>query len=102
MNLGVVLTTVNNITLNNNVIVDFKLRDMSALDMYVDPASGLAICGLTEGDVCKDLTVTNNIIAGALMIGVATPGYDCNSKNDKSFKNNVVHSVRGVGVAVFP
>jgi hypothetical protein len=68
----------------------------------VDPRAGMAICGFITSDVCSDITVTNNLIAGTSFYGVAAPGHDCNDAADSTFKNNVIHSVDGVGVTFFP
>lgn len=44
----------------------------------------------------------NNIAAGAPYAGFVVPGHDCGDYESDTFKNNVAHSIDGVGAAVFP
>jgi len=46
--------------------------------------------------------VTDNIVGGAFYGGIIARGHDCGDYSDQSFKNNVAHSVDGVGGGVYP
>lgn len=67
-------------------------REINALDKYVDPRAGFAICGINYGDKCEDLTIVNNIVAGAVYTGFASPVNSCGVYGN-TFRNNIAHSV---------
>lgn len=101
INFGTNINTCDNITFDSNLIVFVHKRNFTANHLN-DPRAGLAICGFLSSDVCTDITVTNNIIAGTTFYGVAARGHDCDDSSDSSFKNNVIHSISGTGAAIFP
>ncbi len=101
VNFGTNINTCDNITFDSNAIINIYQRNFTAANLN-DPRAGLAICGWLTNDVCSDITVTNNIIAGTTFYGVAARGHDCGDTSDTSFKNNVIHSVSGTGVTFFP
>lgn len=44
--------------------------------------------------MCRDLKITNNIVAGARWLGISAFGHECGKADTQvSFRNNVVHSV---------
>jgi hypothetical protein len=100
--MGVVVDMSKNVTFDGNLISSIKPRMVLVADMFMDPMCGAAICAYVPNSKCTNVNFINNIVAGANMIGIAVPGRNCNDKTDKHLSNNVVHSVEGVGVAIFP
>jgi hypothetical protein len=63
--IGVNIQTSNNITLDGNAVVHIIPRTLYHFDKFVDPNAAFIICGFNFPDYCKDLTIINNIAAGA-------------------------------------
>jgi len=84
-----------------NFIGHIHARNFEA-EHLKEPLSGLGICGFTVGDMCYNLKIQDNIVAGAEFYGFASPGHNCDNSSDDTFKNNVAHSIRGYGAAIFP
>jgi hypothetical protein len=62
-----------------------------------------AICSLPDTGNCEEVKVTNSIASGCPYSGFVAPGHTCGeAETQDSFKNNIAHSVDGVGVIVFP
>lgn len=70
--------------------------------MVVDPNGGLIVCGYFEGDICNNLEITNNLVIATYFTGYVAPGHNCGDYTDKTFKNNVAHSIYGTGAIIFP
>mmetsp|Transcript_29264 Transcript_29264/g.28396 ORF Transcript_29264/g.28396 Transcript_29264/m.28396 type:complete len:151 (-) Transcript_29264:1155-1607(-) len=87
--------------MDGNLIINVHARNFEAENLE-DQLSAVAICGYTQGDYCSDLHIVNNIMAGSVMYGAAAPGHLCDDDDDYTFANNVVHSVFGWGIAIFP
>ena len=101
--IGVHLDFVTNVTLTNNFIMDVMPRKFGAGDGLVDKEACVAVCSYhTDGSACRDLTVTNNIAAGCKFAGFIAPGHDCDDNNSIRFRDNISHSNKGVGAAVYP
>jgi hypothetical protein len=94
--------TSDNITLDGNVLFNVQPRGISALDNYVDPNGGMIICGYNYPDRCSNIKVINNLVMGVKYAGIGTMGRSCDNTNDLAFKNNVVHSVQGMGAIIYP
>ena len=63
----------------------------------------MALCSyLTNGSTCIDIEVTNNVAAGCFFAGFIAPGYDCDESDSVRFKDNIAHSVDGIGAAIYP
>jgi hypothetical protein len=48
---------------------------------------------MRDNDVCTDIFVINNIVAGVEQAAYIANGHDCGAVNDKSFRNNTAHSI---------
>ena len=71
---------------------------MDAGTMLVDIEAGFAICSKKENDRCSDISVVNNIAAGAAYAGFVVPAHDCGDTAQKVFRDNVAHSTNGEGL----
>lgn len=49
----------------------------------------------SEADICRDITVINNIVAGSHWTGYTALGHECGVYTATTFKNNVAHSING-------
>jgi hypothetical protein len=74
--------------------------------MILDKMGGVAICSQVEGNSCRDIHVTNNIVAGAAYAGFVAMGHECGDYSGDSFKDNVAHSIAGrkggAGAIIYP
>lgn len=66
----------------------------------------MAVCSYLKQDLCSDIFIQNNIVAGADYAGFIAPAHDCGDYDQKYFINNVAHSARakqlsGVGGVFF-
>lgn len=63
------------------------------------------MCTLFGKTDCKDMTIRNNWVAGAVWAGITMPGHKCGGSNEK-LRNNTAHSVKfeifGAGIIVYP
>ena len=99
---GVHLDNVRNVTLTNSFVGDVQPRRFNSQNL-VDKEACVAICSyMSNGSPCHDLTITNNIAAGCKFAGYIAPGHDCGDANSNRFRNNVAHSAKGAGAAVYP
>lgn len=93
--LGVVMDSVRNITFDNNVIAHVIARTtFEGLDKSLDKKAGVAVCSYRETK-CSDLSITNNLVAGAEYAGFIVPGHTCGDTNQKVFRDNIAHSIFG-------
>lgn len=102
--IGVRTDFVRNFTLTDSYIADVMPRKFGAGDGLVDKEACVSMCAY-HGDgnsPCIDVTVTNNIAAGCKFAGFIAPGYDCDKKDDFRFRDNISHSNKGVGAAIYP
>lgn len=76
-------------------------RSILALNNFNDPKVGISVCAFNYGDKCKNVKVLNNIVAGTDFAGFATYGHNCGNY-DNTFKNNIAHSINGIGAIIFP
>jgi len=76
------------------MIVNVHRRNFEA-EMLNDPMAAMAVCAYMEGDLCPNMQITNNIIAGGEFYGIIVMGHTCDDDNDYTFKDNVVHSIAG-------
>lgn len=93
--IGMGIMTVQNLTLHNNFVGYIYERDLGALEKFVDRRAGITVCALLENDKCKDLKITNNIVAGAGYGGFVVPAHDCGDTAQTQFRDNIAHSVDG-------
>lgn len=100
--IGANIMTSNNITIDSNILFNFPIRSTISMDESVDPSCALAVCTYNWPDYCSGVSATNNILAGAIYVGIAAIARKCGDTSDLSFKNNVAHSIRGTGAIVAP
>jgi parallel beta-helix repeat protein len=99
--MGISLTSSDNITIDGNIVMDVSERSVIALDKAVDIVGGILGCAYTEGDLCQDISIVNNIVAGVYFVGLAGYGHTCDKYTSKNFRNNTAHSIDGVGHIIF-
>jgi len=104
-----VVSTSRNITLDGNVAISTvpREKDYDKTTMAVDLEAAFAICSVKNGDRCSDISIVNNIAAGATYAGFVVPAHDCGDTNQKLFRDNIAHSVwgkprLGLGAFIFP
>jgi len=104
--LGIVIGSSHNITLDGNVVGHIVQRStLEALDMVVDVEGGIISCTMySEEEKCKDITIENNIVAGAFWVGYNVYGHECGGTPKNT--GNVAHSINsnrgGVGFMIVP
>ena len=101
VNMGVVISTATNVTLDGVIVMMVHPRNFTAWHM-LDKKAGMAICGFILNDVCTDVNVINSLVAGTDFYGFAAPGHNCGDNLDRSFYNNTAHSINGQAFAIFP
>jgi len=100
--IGVVASTVYDFTFEHNYIVGIWIRYFSSMDKALDLKAGMMVCSFVENDVCYDLQVNDNVVAGADFTGFMAPGHTCGEYSNTTFKNNLAHSIPGIGAIIFP
>jgi hypothetical protein len=107
---GINLSGVRNITVDGNVVALVKAH-INTFSMVIDEGVkliGIATCTLfnEKGDKCYDITMTNNIVAGAYWAGYSAYGHECGVYTSNTFKNNIAHSINraqgGIGAIIIP
>lgn len=71
------------------------------MDGGVEPGGGVLACALVDGDPCSDLSLINNIVAGATYTCYSVPAHDCDDKYTSVFNNNIAHSTDKTGAIMF-
>ena len=87
--------------MDGNAIVDLDRRYLVEIGEFVDKVGGFVICSYDEGEICSQVRVTNNLVAGAYFYGYTAPGHDCGDYVNSNFRNNIAHSIHGPGVNFF-
>ena len=101
--IGLNVYTSNNVTLKNNVVADVGVRPEFSGQKLVDKEACYTVCAFYGDDDCSDLTITGNIAAGCPFAGFIAPAHDCGeSETQESFRDNVAHSIDGVGAHIIP
>mgnify|MGYP000898490358 CR=1 FL=1 len=75
------------------------------MDAFEDKEGGILSCTYyTEKEVCKNIKITNNIVAGAHWVGMTIYGHECGGTPTNT--GNIAHSINrskgGVGFMVLP
>jgi len=93
-----------NVTINNILVGDVEPRKELTGFNIVDKESCIGICAYFEPDTsCEDVFLTNSIASGCFFVGILAPGHDCGeADNQVNFRNNIAHSVEGVGASIYP
>lgn len=108
---GINLGSMTNITVDGNIVGVVRtqintLEGLAVNDNVIQ--AGIVTCTFwsEKGDKCYDITMTNNIVAGAYWAGYTAWGHECGVYTSNTFKNNVAHSVNrargGVGAIIVP
>ena len=104
-----VVTTSRNITLDSNIAISTvpRVKDMDEGIMVVDKEAAFAICSKKDDDICSDISIVNNIAAGASYAGFIVAAHDCGDYKQTHFIDNIAHSVwgeprLGLGAFFFP
>jgi parallel beta-helix repeat protein len=98
---GIQIVTSDKITINGNILVDVRIRDVIALDHMVDISGGIIACGADKEDVCTQIYIENNIVAGTFFSGYVAYGHNCGDYSEPYFRNNIAHSIEGTGAVIF-
>jgi len=93
---GVVADYSSDLVINENVLI--KVVERTTIEAnwnYVDRKGGYAICAVyASSAACTNVTVNDNIAAGAPMAGFWAMMHNCDEEN-LSFRGNVAHSIAG-------
>jgi len=73
-NMGIILDSVKTVTVKGNLVN--LIRDFPKIKA-VEKFAGIAICSLDGVVACPELSVTDNIVAGALYNGYTAPMHAC-------------------------
>jgi hypothetical protein len=84
------------------MVAQLDKRNVTTVDEFVDKVGGFVICAYTTGELCNDVTIINNIVAGSYFFGFVAPGHTCGDESDLTFNNNIAHSVDGPGAFIYP
>lgn len=108
---GINLGSMTNITVDGNVVgvVRTQINTLEGLRVEENVVqAGIVTCTFwsEKGDKCYDITMTNNIVAGAYWAGYTAWGHECGVYTSNTFKNNIAHSVNraqgGIGAIIVP
>ena len=67
----------------------------------MDKQAGAIFCKFEEDDLCYDMEIEGNSVAGAHYTGYGAPGSVCGETKNITFKDNIVHSTDGTGVIFY-
>ena len=94
--IGIAVDFVNNVTIDGNVVSHIVDRQTVDGFNFIDKSAAYAICSYFEPEICRDVSVTNNIASGATYAGFTIMGHECGqSDTQKIFRGNVAHSIGG-------
>jgi len=74
---GLGVQTSNNITIDGNIVARVVQRTTFFCSLCYDKEAGMSICAYHWPDNCKDVSVTNNIVAGVFYAGYLAPAHKC-------------------------
>lgn len=97
--IGVNIMTATNLTMKNLFVGNIVKRELNFLGMVLDKEACISFCAFNPGDKCPSSTLQDSRVAGCEYAGYTTVGNDCGSTGEK-FKNNVAHSIKGVGAII--
>lgn len=55
-----------------------------------------------DDNTCYGNQITNSVAAGCVYAGFVVPGHDCDDNYSYKFRDNVAHSIEGIGAVIFP
>ena len=105
--IGVAFQAATNLTFNSNVIGHTTQRETLETTEVIDKRAALAACSYFDGDTCTDVSIYDNIVAGAAYAGYVVRSHECGDYSSNVFRNNVAHSIHGepgggLGAYIFP
>jgi len=76
---GLVITSSNNVTIDNSIVGDVGRRPEMVMQNNVDKESCVSICAYFNkpDSSCYNNKITNSIAFGCLYAGFVVPGHDC-------------------------
>jgi len=76
---GLVITSSNNVTIDNSIVGDVGRRPEMVMQHMVDKESCVSICAYFNkpDSSCYNNKITNSIAFGCLYAGFVVPGHDC-------------------------
>lgn len=98
---GIQIDTSKNITLDGNHISRIIARNISEADGIIDITGGIYACAWIDEDLCYDIKLINNVVSGVGLYGYSMHGHECGDYSTIVFKNNIAHSIDGVGTVIF-
>lgn len=75
--IGVSASFVNKFKYKNNIVGGIRERTWFKAEKLLDKRGGTIICAFYFPEACSEVTVTDNIVAGAWYGGFMAPGHDC-------------------------
>ena len=103
---GIMIDSSEDVTVSCAFVSLIGERDQSGLvDGLHDPTVGISVCAWNNpatGSICTNVEVTCSIVSGTVGAGFVAPGVTCGDNGSRRFKDNVAHSIKGVGAIVFP
>lgn len=100
--IGVGIQASNKLKFDQVIMADVIMRP-GFNDAFLDQEACFSVCSLPDTGNCEQIKITNSIAAGCPYAGFITPGHKCGEADSQdSFRNNIAHSVYGVGVIVYP
>ena len=101
---GMNLDMVRNCTITGNFIGDIVSRNLPFIDHTVDKEACVAhgtYVNNGPGNPSYDMIFMDNIAAGCKFAGFMAPAHKCGDDDQKSFRNNIAHSVDGYGIYMY-
>lgn len=90
------MDSVQKIIVDKNFVGHIRARyTTEIIGNTLDKYGGILICSFGYPKPCKEMQVTNNVVAGSIYAGFVTMGHDCDDKAQKVFKDNLAHSIDG-------
>lgn len=92
--IGFAVKSSSNITIDGIFSGDVMRRPEYSAAGQTDVEACVSICAMKQPDFCYNNTLMNSVAAGCHYAGFVVPGHACGqSATQKSFRNNVAHSV---------
>jgi len=85
---GIQIMTSRNVTIDGNVLAAILPR-VTLIDPFtktIDKGAGMAVCSFKLGDMCSDIFIKNNIVAGADYAAFVAPAHDCGDTKQKKLR----------------
>lgn len=77
--MGININSATNITISGNLVSNIGQRTIIAYDQSIDTTGGILGCAYVQGDMCTEISITDNIVSGVAQVGYAAYGLNCNS-----------------------